>query len=149
MIKLTRDDVAGIHKCRERGFTLMAIASKFGISHMQVSRILSGENWAERSLCASGSERAVLKFFSAVPPVNHEKLNITRQVLKIRAELMEAESAFEECNVEHGLVEVWDIITACSTLLKRAKENGNDIVAAHAEMIDKNDKRRYYENAKH
>lgn len=142
MMKITGDQAQEIRARRRNGETLMDIAFDYDISHTQVRRICMGES---HGVLAVKFGSAMERFFRIYPPVKHEKLEPSRQLMKIRAELMEAESALDEGDLAHMVLEVHDIITACSTLLSRARLAGMDIDGEYKNMIVKNNDRGYYD----
>ncbi len=81
---------------------------------------------------------------TCAPPIRYERLSIEAQTDKVDSELMEVNEALNMYDLEHAAIEVWDVITACSTLLSRLEETGVNIAAAGDAMYAKNAARDYY-----
>ena len=81
--------------------------------------------------------------FTAAPPVA-ERLSLMAQCNKIREELAELHDEIEAGNITAMSIEAWDVVTAVSTFMRNAKEEGIDLAVARDAMYAKNEDRGYY-----
>ena len=105
---------------------------------------IAGRDSDSLANCLQMTPLRIAALRTCAPPIRHERLSIPAQIDKMDSELMEVNEALNARNLEHVAIEVWDVITACSTLLSRLEETGVNIAAAGEAMYAKNAARDYY-----